>query len=157
MKAHHTILDATLLVFKESDEAHAKHPEKPFVKVLPIGEQATHAAYLAGIPISTGTDGDDEDNHEWSPLRDELLLLQDGAGMKPIDVIRSVTAVSARTLGQEKEMGTLEPGKLANLVFVAKNPLDSVQAFSTAVLTVKRGHEFWRKDFRSAPQGATNL
>lgn len=157
MKAHHTILDATLLVFKESDEAHAKHPEKPFVKVLPIGEQATHAAYLAGIPISTGTDGDDEDNHEWSPLRDELMLLQDGVGMKPADVIRSVTAVSARTLGQEKEMGTLEPGKLANLVFVAKNPLDSVQAFSTAVLTVKRGHEFWRKDFRSAPQGATNL
>jgi imidazolonepropionase-like amidohydrolase len=147
MKAHHTILDATLLVFKESDDAHAKHPDTPYVKTLPIGEQATRAAYQAGIPISTGTDGDDEDNHEWSPLRDELLLLQDGAGMKPADVIRSATAISARTLGQEKEMGTIEQGKLANLVFVAKNPLDSVQAFSTVVLTVKRGHEFWRKEY----------
>ncbi|MGD0737772.1 MAG: amidohydrolase family protein [Terracidiphilus sp.] len=151
MKAHHTILDATLWVFKESDEAHAKHPEKPFVKVLPIGEQATHAAYLAGIPISTGTDGDDEDNHEWSPLREELLLLQDGAGMKPSDVIRSATSIGARTLGQEKEMGTIEPGRLANLVFVSKNPLDGVQAFSDVVLTVKRGHGFWRKDFQPAP------
>jgi imidazolonepropionase-like amidohydrolase len=147
MKTHHTILDATLLVFKESDEAHAKHPETPFVKTLPIGEQTTRAAYQAGIPISTGTDGDDEDNHEWSPLRDELSLLQDGVGMKPADVIRSATAISARTLGQEKQMGTLEPGKLANLVFIAKNPLDSVQAFSTVVLTVKRGHEFWRKEY----------
>jgi imidazolonepropionase-like amidohydrolase len=147
MKAHNTILDATLLVFKESDEAHAKHPETPSVKTLPIGEQATRAAYQAGIPISTGTDGDDEDNHEWSPLREELILLQDGAGMKPADVIRSATSIGARTLGQEKQMGTIEPGKLANLIFVSKNPLDSVQAFSSVVLTVKRGHEYWRKDF----------
>ena len=148
MKAHHTILDATLLVFKESDEAHAKHPETPFVKTFPIGEQATRAAYQAGIPISTGTDGDDEDNHEWSPLREELILLQDGAGMKPADVIRSATSIGARTLGQEKEMGVIEQGKLANLVFVSKNPLDGVQAFSSVVLTVKRGHEYWRKDFQ---------
>jgi imidazolonepropionase-like amidohydrolase len=146
MKAHHSILDATLLVFEESDNAHTKHPETPYVKTLPIGEQATRAAYKAGIPISTGTDGDDEDNHEWSPLHKELELLQDGVGMKPADVIRSATAISARTLGQEKDMGSVEQGKLADLVFVAKNPLDGMNAFSSVVLTVKRGHEFWRKD-----------
>jgi imidazolonepropionase-like amidohydrolase len=151
MKTHHTILDATLLVFEESDQAHAKHPETPYVKTLPIGEQATRAAYQAGIPISTGTDGDDEDNHEWSPLREELILLQDGAGMKAADVIRSATAIGARTLGQEKDMGTVEPGKLANLLFLDQNPLDGVQAFNSVVLTVKRGHEFWRKDFQAAP------
>jgi imidazolonepropionase-like amidohydrolase len=77
-----------------------------------------------------------------------LLFLQDGAGMPPADVIRSATTVGARTLGQDKEMGTVEPGKLANLVFVAKNPLDGAEAFSTVVLTVKRGSPFWRKDFR---------
>ncbi len=64
-----------------------------------------------------------------------------------MDVIHSATAVGARTLGQDKEMGTVEPGKLANLLFVAKNPLDGVEAFSTVVLTVKRGNQFWRKDF----------
>ncbi len=151
MKSHNTILDATLLVFQEGDAAHAKHPQPNAVSTLAIGERATHAAYQAGIPISTGTDTEDEDNHAWSPLRDELVLLQDGAGMRPADIIRAATAVGARTLGQEKEMGAVEPGKLANLVFLNQNPLDGVKAFSSVVLTVKRGHQFWRKDFQPAP------
>jgi imidazolonepropionase-like amidohydrolase len=142
MKRRGTILDATLVVYKEEGP-----PPAHAVNRLDIGERVTHAAYEAGVAISTGTDTEDEDNKDWSPLRDELLLLQDGAGMRPADVIRSATAVGARTLGHDKEMGTVEPGKLANLVFVAKNPLDGVEAFSTVVLTVKRGSPFWRKDF----------
>jgi hypothetical protein len=47
MKAHHTILDATLLVFKQSDEAHAKHPETPYVKTLPHW-RASHPRRLPG-------------------------------------------------------------------------------------------------------------
>jgi imidazolonepropionase-like amidohydrolase len=139
MKRRGTILDATLVVFREN--------EHRTVNRLDIGERVTHAAYEAGVAISTGTDTDDEDNKEWAPLRDELLLLQDRAGMRPADVLHSATAVGARALGQDKEMGTVEPGKLANLLFVAKNPLDGVEAFSTVVLTVKRGSPFWRKDF----------
>jgi imidazolonepropionase-like amidohydrolase len=142
MKRRGTILDATLVVFKE-----AEHPPAHAVNRLDIGERVTHAAYEAGVAISAGTDTDDEDNKDWSPLRDELLLLQDGAGMRPADVIRSATWIGARTLGQDKQMGTVEPGKLANLVFVSKSPLDGVEAFSTVVLTVKRGSPFWRKDF----------
>ena len=145
MKRRGTILDATLVVYRETSPA--EHPPAQTVNTLDIGERVTHAAYEAGVAISTGTDTDDEDNKDWSPLRDELLLLQNGAGMRPADVIHSATAIGARTLGQDKEMGTVEPGKLANLVFVAKNPLDGVEAFSTVVLTVKRGNSFWRKDF----------
>jgi len=152
MKRRGTILDATLLVFRENahsgtSPSPAGHPPAQVVNRLDIGERVTHAAYQAGVAISTGTDTEDEDNKDWSPLRNELLLLQDGAGMRPVDVIHSATAVGARALGQDKEMGTVEPGKLANLVFVAKNPLDGVEAFSTVVLTVKRGSPFWRKDF----------
>jgi imidazolonepropionase-like amidohydrolase len=143
MKRRGTILDATLVVFKPP----AGHSPAQAVNRLDIGERVTRAAYQAGVAISSGTDTEDEDNKDWSPLRDELLLLQNGAGMRPADVIHSATAVGARTIGEDKEMGTVEPGKLANLVFVAKNPLDAVDAFSTVVLTVKRGSQFWRKDF----------
>lgn len=138
MKQRGTILDATLVVFRETAKA---------VNRLDIGERVTRAAYQAGVAISTGTDTEDEENKDWSPLRDELLLLQDGASMRPADVIHSATAVGARTVGQDKEMGTVESGKLANLVFLAKNPLDGMDAFSTVVLTVKRGRPYWRKDF----------
>jgi imidazolonepropionase-like amidohydrolase len=147
MKARNTILDATLLVFKENMESRAKHPQANAVDTLDIGERVTHAAYLAGVPISTGTDTEDEDNKSWSPLLDELLLLQVGAGMRPADVIHSATAIGSRALGQEKEMGTVEPGKLANLVFVSGDPLDGAEAFKSVVLTVKRGEPYWRKDF----------
>jgi imidazolonepropionase-like amidohydrolase len=153
MKRRGTILDATLVVFREIEHSGtspspAGHPPAEAVNRLDIGERVTRAAYEAGVSISTGTDTEDEVNKDWSPLRDELLLLQDGASMRPADVIHSATAIGARTLGQDKEMGTVESGKLANLVFVAKNPLEGVEAFSTVVLTVKRGSPFWRKDFR---------
>jgi imidazolonepropionase-like amidohydrolase len=152
MKRRGTILDATLVVFREIEHSGtspspAGHPPAEAVNRLDIGERVTRAAYEAGVSISTGTDTEDEVNKDWSPLRDELLLLQDGAGMRPADVIHSATSIGARTLGQDKQMGTVVPGKLANLVFVAKNPLDGVEAFSTVVLTVKRGSPFWRKDF----------
>ena len=48
-------------------------------------------------------------------------------------------------------MGTLEPGKLANLVFTSKSPLTDVRAFRSVVLTVKRGALYWRRDYRPSP------
>jgi imidazolonepropionase-like amidohydrolase len=144
MKRRGTILDATLYVFQQTAAQKAAHPQPD---LLSIAERATQAAYKAGIPISTGTDSEDERNKDWSPLRDELVLLQDGAAMQPADILRSATIVSARTFGQEHEMGTIEPGKLANLVFTSSNPLDGMQVFRSVVLTVKRGHAYWRKDF----------
>jgi imidazolonepropionase-like amidohydrolase len=149
MKRRGTILDATLFVYKDIPASNAKHPEIHPVDTLDLAARATHAAYETGVPISTGTDSEDEKNKDWSPLRDELVLLQDKAGMRPEDVIHSATAVGARTIGQYTNLGTVEPGKLADLVFLTKNPLDGVQAFSTVVLTVKRGNQFWRRDYES--------
>jgi imidazolonepropionase-like amidohydrolase len=44
-------------------------------------------------------------------------------------------------------MGTITPGKLANLVVLAKNPLDDVANFRSLVMTVKRGREYDRAEF----------
>jgi imidazolonepropionase-like amidohydrolase len=44
-------------------------------------------------------------------------------------------------------MGTIEPGKLANLVFVEKSPLANIQNLRTVVLTVKRGKRFPRSGY----------
>ncbi|HTX75308.1 MAG TPA: amidohydrolase family protein, partial [Terracidiphilus sp.] len=155
MKRHNTILDATLVIYRPREAGSPKPAQANAVDTLDIAARATHAAYEAGVPISTGTDTEDEDNKEWSPLRDELTLLEEKAGMRPADVIRSATAVGARVLGQEKEMGTVEAGKLADLVFLEENPLDGAQAFSAVVLTVKRGKPYWRKDFSPAEASGT--
>lgn len=52
----------------------------------------------------------------------ELELLRE-AGFHPLEVIRSATLYGAEALGMEDEIGTIEPGKLADIVLVAENPL----------------------------------
>jgi imidazolonepropionase-like amidohydrolase len=56
--------------------------------------------------------------------------------------------VGAMTIGQDKDMGTIEPGKLANFLFVSKNPLDDIGNIRSVTLTVKRGVEYKRGDYR---------
>jgi imidazolonepropionase-like amidohydrolase len=54
----------------------------------------------------------------------------------------------AKAAGQEKDMGTIEVGKLANMAVLAKNPLADVRNFQSVVLTVKRGRQFPREEYR---------
>ncbi len=149
MRARGTVLDATLLVYRQMAEAHAAHPDTPAPYCSEaLAERLAGQAYRDGLLISAGTDGFSPQPDPWPALQDEMELLQDKAGMKPADVIRSATLVGAISLHKQAQMGTIEPGKLANLVFVAKDPSVDVRAFRSVVLTVKRGADFWRKDYR---------
>ena len=56
----------------------------------------------------------------------ELELLRE-AGFHPLEVIRSATLYGAQALGLEKDLGTVEQGKLADLVLVNANPLKNLQ------------------------------
>ena len=76
-----------------------------------------------------------------------MSALNDLAHMPPDAVLRSATLVGARAAGQEREMGSIEPGKLANMVVLAMNPLDAVDNLKSIVMTVKRGRVFKRSDF----------
>jgi imidazolonepropionase-like amidohydrolase len=152
MRRRGTILDATLYVYQEMADDHAAHPKGPAPYCSAgLAERLTGEAYRDGVPISTGTDSFSAAADPWPALQDELVLLQDKAGMKSADVIRAATLVGAMTMGHQDEMGTVEAGKLANLVFTAQNPLIDVKAFKTVVLTVKRGAPYWRKDYRASP------
>jgi len=149
MRARRTVLDATLRVYAEMAREQAAHPEGPAPYCgEPLAEALAARAYRAGVLISAGTDGFSPQPDPWPALQDELELLQDKAGMAPADVIGSATRVGAMTVGRQDEMGTIAPGKLANLVFMTQDPLKDVRAFRSVVLTVKRGAPFWRKDYR---------
>jgi imidazolonepropionase-like amidohydrolase len=66
----------------------------------------------------------------------ELELLQE-AGFHPLEVIRSATLYGAQALGLDKEIGSVEAGKLADLVVVAENPLDDLKVlYGTGALRV---------------------
>src|SRR5436189_4404757 len=56
----------------------------------------------------------------------ELELLRE-AGFHPLEVIRSATLYGAQALGVDKDLGTIEVGKLADMVIVDANPLENLQ------------------------------
>ncbi|MGI8582829.1 MAG: amidohydrolase family protein [Chitinophagaceae bacterium] len=56
----------------------------------------------------------------------ELELLRE-AGFHPLEVIRSATLYAAQALGEEKDLGTVEAGKLADIVIIDANPLENLQ------------------------------
>jgi imidazolonepropionase-like amidohydrolase len=148
MRAKGTILDATLLIYADMARDHAADPKSPAPYCSDtLAERLANQAWRDGVLISAGTDGFSPQADPWPALQDELLLLQDKAGMPPADVVRAATLTGAMTMHLQDETGVIAPGKLANMVFTAQNPLKSVAAYKSVVLTVKRGAAYWRKNY----------
>lgn len=140
------ILDATGRVYLEY-EARAAQNGKPPLCTADLAARLVRQARREGVEISTGTDGTAPAAHPWPEIHDELVFLVERAGMTPAEVIRSATLVGARAAGQEADMGTVEPGKLANLVILSRNPLDNIRNIDSIEMTLKRGRVYPRADF----------
>lgn len=63
-------------------------------------------------------------------------------GMTPLQAIRSATIDAARLLGKEKELGSISPGKAADLVAVACDPLHDVDCLRQVRGVIKAGQPF---------------
>ncbi len=149
MRRRGTILDATLWVYASMATAHAAHPSgRPPYCSLALAERLTGEAWRAGDTISAGTDGDSERADSWPALQDELVLLHDGAGLSLLATLQAGTIAGAKAMGTSADMGTLESGKLADIAFLARDPLADVGAYKSVVLTVKRGVVYRRADYR---------
>ena len=68
----------------------------------------------------------------------ELWALQSG-GMRPIDALKAATILAAEGLGLDKDLGSLESGKLADLIILEKNPLDNIRNTNTIQYVMKNG------------------
>lgn len=75
--------------------------------------------------------------HAGMPLGEIEMLL--AAGLTPMEVIEASTRISAEACGQGEELGTLEPGKLADLIVVDGDPLEDFHSLSNVILVIKDG------------------
>lgn len=79
------------------------------------------ALFDAGIPLVTGTDaGIAGTHHGWATLREITLLAQ--SGLPPVEAIKAATLNAARVLRVDKSRGSIEVGKLADLVLIDGAP-----------------------------------
>jgi imidazolonepropionase-like amidohydrolase len=61
------------------------------------------------------------------------------AGMPPMDAIRAATSVAAAFLGVNQDLGTLEAGKLADIIAVDGDPSEDISAMSAVRFVMKEG------------------
>ena len=62
--------------------------------------------------------------------------------MKPIDAIRSATVRSSELLRQERDIGTIAPGKFADVIAVEGNPLDDIALLNRVAFVMKAGQVY---------------
>jgi imidazolonepropionase-like amidohydrolase len=84
--------------------------------------QSLRRAFAAGVKIAAGTDAGGH-GHPSNALEIECLVR---AGLTPLQALQAATGWAAECLGRERNFGTVEKGKLADLIVVAGNPLDDV-------------------------------
>jgi len=115
--------------------------EPPKVEPSRISLDNLRRVWDAGIPVAMGTDaGNIGTLHGPSVFREMALMTQ--AGLTPLQVLRSATVNGAKAMGRERDIGTLAPGKLADLVILDADPLADVQNLSRIHRVVKDGHVY---------------
>jgi imidazolonepropionase-like amidohydrolase len=89
--------------------------------------QIIPAMHRAGIPFLAGTDTTNPYCFPGFSLHDELALLVEECRFTPLEALQCATLNPAKFLGREKDLGTIERGKLADLVLLDANPLDNIK------------------------------
>src|SRR5580693_551575 len=110
--------------------AHTELQEKIVQKDLAI----IGALHHAGVPIVAGTD---QTVPGYSLYREIELYAQ--AGFTPMEAIQAATIVPARVMGLDKELGTVEAGKRADVVILDANPLESIHNIRKVECVITNG------------------
>ncbi len=92
----------------------------------------------SGTVLGMGTDSGTPMNFHTEALWREAKVHVD-MGMAPLRVISSLTRIGANILGKQRELGTIEPGKLADIIVVNGNPLYDIVALSQVETVIKGG------------------
>ena len=101
----------------------------------------TGALFRAGVGIMPGTDAPLRNSPPGFGLHQELAYFVE-AGMTPFEVLTSATLDPARFLGLADSLGTIERGKVADLVLLAGNPLEDIGNTRRTVVVLANGRLF---------------
>ncbi len=98
-------------------------------------------AHQSGVPVGVGTDIPFENEKRYpGDYYVELGFLKD-AGMSDVEILASATRVGAEILGMADKLGTLDPGKLADVLIVGTNPLEDIQNLQDVRHVVANGRQ----------------
>lgn len=125
----------------EKAEIDGYFPELVRPKARTIGpmiQSTFERAWKAGVRIAFGTDCGVSPHGENA---DEFGFMVE-TGMSPAEAIRTATLRSAELLGVEEDAGTLAPGRWADVIAVAGNPLSDVSVLQNVGFVMKAGRVY---------------
>lgn len=106
----------------------------------------------AGVTIAAGTDAGNIGTLHGPSIFRELRLMAD-AGLTPREVLASATAGGAQVMGREKDLGSVAPGRLADLVILDRDPLADVANLEAIHRVVKGGRVYAPEELARAAAG----
>jgi imidazolonepropionase-like amidohydrolase len=140
MKEHKTFLVPTSYPLFWFEENAPKMHLPPWVMekaaiIIPAAKKNMAAAFRSGVRVALGTDAGVYPHGEnggefWAMVR---------LGMSPVEALRAGTVNAAELMGLSDSIGTVSPGKLADMVAVKGNPLSDVSLLRNVQVVMKDG------------------
>lgn len=91
--------------------------------------------HAAGVPILIGSDH----KYPHGVVRHEMKLLVERADLAPSAVLRAATLGAARAIGKDDELGSIAPGKLADIILVAGDPTQDIEDIRKVERVIRGG------------------
>ncbi len=132
MKNNNSILDATLHVY--DNERRSPDDLKNALKAVRIASKM-------GVKVGAGSDNmitEEKGAPAVLNIHGEIELLTK-AGLSNFEALQAATIINAEMLGEENNIGTIENGKIANLVILNANPLEDIRNTKKIDFVLKRG------------------
>jgi imidazolonepropionase-like amidohydrolase len=126
----------TIFVGEYVAQGRAAEGAPVWVRMIQIHEETFRRAMKAGVKIAFGTDAG---GFDWkiNPAKEFSSMVK--FGMTPAQAIRAATMTAAELLGMKDSLGTIEAGKLADLVAVPGDPLSDVSVMEKVDFVMKGG------------------
>lgn len=126
----------TIYVGEYVAEGRAKEGAPVWVKMLQIHEDTFRRAMKAGVKIAFGTD---IGGFAWTitPAKEFSYMVK--WGLTPAQAIRSATVTASELMGMQDQVGTIEPGKFADIIAVTGDPLADISVLEKVDFVMKGG------------------
>jgi imidazolonepropionase-like amidohydrolase len=150
MKQNGTMVDATLFIMTPRPDS-SGHINEQAATLYRFATGMIRRANTAGVPIVAGTDalGGSSPN-----IHAELQLLVERAGLSPMQALQAATSNAARAIGAQDSIGTIERGKIADLVILERDPLVDIANTLTVKSVMKAGRLYHRDSPVRVPPNA---